>query len=104
MENKKPWEILGISRATYFRTHKSLTFNETKLVNETGEVRLGLCETHPGNKGDITREQMKTLIDAGQRFIPNWYHAGLPCKEAAIQKALASVRNSPAVKSTGLKV
>jgi hypothetical protein len=91
-KQQEPWETLGISRRTYFRQKSSATDGAVSAKDDKG-VPQPPCPDHPNNIHDITKGQMKAIIDAGQSFVPNWYAAGFKCKEAGIQHAIQSVRS-----------
>ena len=78
----KPWITLGISESTYWRRKRdskpdsdsNLTVDDSTPV--TVPKKIVFDGTNGNVCGNITRKEMKVVLDAGGKFIPNWYSAG----------------------------
>ena len=79
-----PWESLGISKATYYRRESQKVSPEVSVSPESHQnpekvslsAKIVFDGTNGNVCGNITRKEMKIVLDAGGKFIPNWYSAG----------------------------
>lgn len=77
----KPWEKLGVSRATYFRQKSQ---PESQVSPEKSQIETTVQSPEIDFRfQDVTRKDIEDALLKGQKFIPNWYTAGFEsCSQA----------------------